>query len=41
MMAARDVFGRCDAGDQRAEHAATLDATITKFRQNMPVDCQP
>jgi len=41
MISARDVFSRCDTGDQRAEHAAALDASIDKFRQNMPPDCRP
>jgi hypothetical protein len=39
MSAARDLFARCDTGDQRTQHAAQLDASMAQFKKNMPVGC--
>jgi S1-C subfamily serine protease len=39
MAAARDLFARCDTGDQRVQHAAQLDASMAQFKKSMPADC--
>jgi S1-C subfamily serine protease len=39
MTAARDLFARCDTGDQRVQHAAQLDASMAQFKKNMPAGC--
>jgi hypothetical protein len=41
MMMAREVFARCDTGELRAQHAAQLENSISKFKTNMPLDCPP
>jgi hypothetical protein len=41
MTAARDLFARCDTGDQRVQHAAQLDASMAQFKKSMPADCNP
>ena len=41
MVTAREVFARCDTGELRAQHAAQLENSISKFKTNMPLDCPP
>lgn len=41
MVIARDVFARCDNGEQRVEHAAQLESSINQFKSHMPPDCTP
>jgi len=41
MVIAREVFARCDMGELRAQHAAQLESSISRFKTNMPPDCPP
>lgn len=37
----REVFGRCDTGTKKAEHAAQLNGSIEDFRKQAPRGCRP
>jgi Trypsin-like peptidase domain len=41
MVMAREVVAHCDMGELRAEHAAQLESSISKFKTSMPPDCAP
>jgi hypothetical protein len=41
MVMAREVVAHCDIGELRAEHAAQLESSISKFKTSMPPDCAP
>jgi hypothetical protein len=41
MVMARELVAHCDRGELRAEHAAQLESSISKFKTSMPPDCVP
>jgi Trypsin-like peptidase domain len=41
MVMAREVVAHCDMGELRAEHAAQLESSISRFKTTMPPNCAP